>query len=129
MNEKEEKEEIKTFPLYAYLLQGQQALSNCKPILLGRSGDVRYTTFLPHPSTQQFFVVGISIRYVHIICLIMNIQPVMLIILIVLMSITKTRLYNFNPLKPHFYIVELGFTGVYIIFLISAEEHKLWVHV
>ena len=29
----------------------------------------------------------------------------------------KTYLYNFNPLKPHFYIVKLGFTGVYIIFL------------
>ena len=34
--------------------------------------------------------------------------------------ITKTYLYNFDPLKPHFYIVKLGFTGVYIIFLISA---------
>ena len=34
--------------------------------------------------------------------------------------ITKTRLYNFDPLKPHFYIIKLGFTGVYIIFLISA---------
>ena len=26
--------------------------------------------------------------------------------------ITKTYLYNFDPLKPHFYIVKLGFTGV-----------------
>ena len=34
----------------------------------------------------------------------------------------KTRLYSFDPLKPHFYIVKLGFTGVYIIFLISAEK-------
>ena len=34
--------------------------------------------------------------------------------------ITKTCLYNFDPLKPHCYIVKLGFTGVYIIFLISA---------
>ena len=34
--------------------------------------------------------------------------------------ITKTCLYNFDPLKPHFYIVKLGFTGVYIIFLISV---------
>ena len=41
--------------------------------------------------------------------------------------ITKTCLYNFDPLKPHFYIVKLGFTGVYIIFLISAQKHKLWV--
>ena len=40
--------------------------------------------------------------------------------------ITKTCLYNFDPLKPHFYIVKLGFTGVYIIFLISAQKHKLW---
>ena len=36
--------------------------------------------------------------------------------------ITKTRLYNFDPLKPHFYIVKLGFTGVYIIFCISAKN-------
>ena len=37
-------------------------------------------------------------------------------------QITKTYLYNFDPLKPHFYIVKLGFTGVYIIFLISAKN-------
>ena len=36
--------------------------------------------------------------------------------------ITKTCLYNFDPLKPHFYIVKLGLTGVYIIFLISAQN-------
>ena len=42
-------------------------------------------------------------------------------------TITKTYLYNFDPLKPHFYIVKLGFTGVYIIFLISAQKHRLWV--
>ena len=36
--------------------------------------------------------------------------------------ITKTRLYNFDPLEPNFYIVKLGFTGVYIIFLISAQN-------
>ena len=40
--------------------------------------------------------------------------------------ITKTYLYNFDPLKPHFYIVKLGFTGVYIIFLLSAQKHRLW---
>ena len=37
-------------------------------------------------------------------------------------NITKTCLYNFDPLKPHFYIVKLGFTGVYIIFLIFAQN-------
>ena len=36
-------------------------------------------------------------------------------------NITKTRLYNFNPIKHHFYIVKLGFTGVYIIFLILLK--------
>ena len=30
--------------------------------------------------------------------------------------------YNFDPLKPHFYIVKLGFTGVYIIFLILLKN-------
>ena len=41
--------------------------------------------------------------------------------------ITKTYLYNFDPLKPHFYTVKLGFTRVYIIFLISAQKHRMWV--
>ena len=44
-------------------------------------------------------------------------------------NITKTRLYNFDPLKPHFYIVKLGFTRVYIIFLISVLKHRLGVFV
>ena len=42
-------------------------------------------------------------------------------------TIAKTCLYNFDPLKPHFYIVKLGFTWVYTIFLISAQKHRLWV--
>ena len=42
-------------------------------------------------------------------------------------SIMKTHLYNFHPLKPYFYVLKLGFTGVYIIFLISAQKHRLWV--
>ena len=41
--------------------------------------------------------------------------------------ITKTYLYSFDPLKSHLYIVKLGFTRVYIIFLISAQKHRLWV--
>ena len=32
-----------------------------------------------------------------------------------------------TPLKPHFYTVKLGFTGVYIIFLSFAQKHRLWV--
>ena len=41
--------------------------------------------------------------------------------------ITKTCLYNFDPLKPNFYKVKLGFTGVYTIFFISVQKHRLWV--
>ena len=33
------------------------------------------------------------------------------------------------PLKPHFYIVKLGFTGVYNIFYISAQKRRLSVPV
>ena len=36
--------------------------------------------------------------------------------------INKTYLYNFDPLKPYYYIVKLGFTEVDIIFLISAKN-------
>ena len=48
---------------------------------------------------------------------IMMIMLLLLLQLLLLLCITKTRLYNFDPLKPDFYIVKLGFTGVYIIFL------------
>ena len=37
-------------------------------------------------------------------------------------AITQTCLYYFDPLKPHFYKVKLGFTGVYFIFLISVKS-------
>ena len=37
-------------------------------------------------------------------------------------DITKTYLYNFDPLKPHFYIVKLVFTVVYIIFLFLHKD-------
>ena len=36
--------------------------------------------------------------------------------------ITKTCLYNVDPLKPNFHIVKLGFTGVYIIFLFLLKN-------
>ena len=39
----------------------------------------------------------------------------------------ENYLYNFDPLQPHFYIVKLRLTGVYIIFIISALKHWLWV--
>ena len=36
---------------------------------------------------------------------------------IAILLITKTNLYNFDPLKLHFYIVKLGVLGICIIFL------------
>ena len=51
MNESEETEEIKTFPVYPYLLQEYQALPNCKPVSAGHPSDTRYMTPLPHPTT------------------------------------------------------------------------------
>ena len=36
--------------------------------------------------------------------------------------IMKTYLYNFDPFKPHFYIVKLGLTGVYMFFLFLLEN-------
>ena len=47
-----------------------------------------------------------------------------LLFLLVSLVITKTYL---DPLKPHLYIVKQGFTGVYIIFLISAQNYRLLV--
>ena len=43
-------------------------------------------------------------------------------------NITKTYLYNFDPLKPHFYIVKLGFTGVNIIFRIVLKNTHCGTH-
>ena len=42
--------------------------------------------------------------------------------------ITKTCLYNVDPLKPDFCIEKLGFTGLYIIFLISAQKQIVGTH-
>ena len=36
--------------------------------------------------------------------------------------ITKTCVYNFDPFKPHFYIVKLEFTGIRIIFLFLLKN-------
>ena len=38
--------------------------------------------------------------------------------------LTKTCLFNFDPLLPQFYIVKLGFTGINIIFLIFDKKKK-----
>ena len=40
--------------------------------------------------------------------------------------VRKTYRYNFDPLKPHFYILKLRFIGVYTIFRISAQKNIDW---
>ena len=42
--------------------------------------------------------------------------------------ITKTRLYNFDPLKPSLLYEKMGFTGVCNIILIFAKKRCLRVH-
>ena len=39
------------------------------------------------------------------------------------MKSEASKRYNFDRLKPHFYIVELVFTWVCIIVLVSAQKH------
>ena len=39
-----------------------------------------------------------------------------------LSNITRTCLYNVDPLEPNFYIVKLGFIVVYIIFLFLLKN-------
>ena len=41
---------------------------------------------------------------------------------ILFVSITKTSPCNVQPLTSHFYIVKLGFTGVYILFLFLLQN-------
>ena len=43
-----------------------------------------------------------------------------------LISITKTCIYNVDPIKPHFHIVKLGFTR-YTLFFLFLLKHRLWV--
>ena len=45
----------------------------------------------------------------------------------VILSSWKHFYMFLTPLKPHFYTVSLGFTGVYINFRISAPKHRPWV--
>ena len=40
--------------------------------------------------------------------------------------ITKTYLYNFDPLKPHFYIVKLGLQGYTLLFLFLLKNIDCW---
>ena len=69
----------------------------------------------------------LNVLQVRTICFSLHLYEIKYIKLLAKICITKTYLYIFDPLKPHFCIVKLGFTGVYIIFLISAQKHRLSV--
>ena len=61
MKESEGTEDITTFPLYRYLLQGQQALPNCKPISVGLPRDKQSMKFtllikMKMPTTVGIFI-------------------------------------------------------------------------
>ena len=48
--------------------------------------------------------------------------------MVTLLVITKIYLYNFDPLKPYFYIVKLGFTGVYnLCFKQKYEKYLIFL--
>ena len=64
---------------------------------------------------------GLSCQVLRQKCMYIVLQQI-LISLNAEFSITKTCLYNFDPLKRHFYTVKLGFTGVYIIFLFLLKN-------
>ena len=55
-------------------------------------------------------------------------RVVSIVLLTYMYFITKTCLYNFDPLKPHFYIIKLGFIGVYIICLNLLKDIDCGTH-
>ena len=100
----------------------------------GRSGSLLFTYALAIP----FLMIVLDHLYVEVrktLILILVLSGVValyittIFILFYLPYIMKIYLHNFDPFKPHFYIVKLGFTGVYIIFLISAQKRRLSVPV
>ena len=66
----------------------------------------------------SFFFVSVRVRMGSLLS---RVSPSRIYLPSLQLNITKTCLYNVKPLKPHLYTVKLGFTGVYIIFLISAK--------
>ena len=127
-----------TFPSINYKIHALSGfLNHCRPLgsFSRRQNDVFFFVFVFF-FCFFFVVVVVVFSYFfqnmgltfHSNCLIsFFFKKVGLNISYKLSPITKTYLYNFDPIKPHFYIVKLGFTGVYISFLISAQKHKLWI--
>ena len=78
-------------------LSSNQGKSNCKLQNFGNSTSI--DIILPHASVFTLQYGGTLVS-----------------------TIMKTYLYYFDPLEPHFYMAKLGFTRLYIIFLISAQN-------
>ena len=77
---------------------------------------------ISHFGFEDVILVLIVSFLVH--CLLLLLMPTLSI------ALTNTMITcpcNVHPLTPHFYMVKLGFTGVYIFFLIFALKHKSWV--
>ena len=88
----------------------------------------KYEEFQTFLSENFHFLVVIFQIYLNRCFFVMEVKMLTVLVSTISYShIMKTCLYNVDPLKPHFYKVKLGFTGVYIIFLISAQKHRLWV--
>ena len=49
-------------------------------------------------------------------------KRLMLVCILMFCSIMKTYPCNIYPLKPHFYIAKLGYTGVYLFFLFLLQN-------
>ena len=60
-SESEETEETKTFPFYPYLLQGQQAVPNCKPIPVEQPGEIHDTFALSLERQSPLFMANHSL--------------------------------------------------------------------
>ena len=54
-----------------------------------------------------------------------QLQPVLFFLAVIPRSSHRHANIILTPLKPHFYIVKMGFTGVYFIFLNFAQKRKL----
>ena len=141
MKESEGTDEITIFLLYLYLLQGQQPCPTVSQYEL----DASVTKATGHLRLTQPYLRDYNVRLRRGLITLVNDNHVNLKEIwrlytlanckqsthklprclnrfywyqnFTIESITKTRLYNFDPLEPHFYIVKLGFTGVYIICL------------
>ena len=89
---------------------------------------VSYITFVLSsfvPYLSFYWCVGKAVimtfpGYLHLYCFFVHQYE------LVQLSFSLHHGYNW-PFKPHFYIVKLGFTGVYITFFIFLLKHRLWV--